>query len=84
VAFYHSKSIAIPVGGMELACAQGLKGINWKASRGKFNITARIEVSEARDLNPLNNTCEAELQLPNGKVIPADIARIITHLTHGN
>lgn len=77
VAYYHSKSIAIPVGGMELACAQGLKGVNWKASKGKFKITARIEVSESKDLNRQNNTCEAELQLPDGKVVPSEIARII-------
>lgn len=77
VANYHSKSIAIPVGGMELACAQGLKGINWKAANGNFKITAKIEVAESADLNVQNNTCEAELQLPNGKVVPLEIARIL-------
>ena len=77
VANYHSKSNAIPVGGMELACAQGLKGINWKAANGNFKITAKIEVQEGADLNVQNNTCEAELQIPNGKVIPVEIARII-------
>jgi len=77
VARYSSKSIAIPVGGMELACAQGLKGLNWKASNGNFKITAKIEVSESNDLNPQNNTCDAQLQIPNGKVIPEEIARII-------
>jgi beta-glucosidase len=75
VAAYVSKSIAIPAGGMELACAQGLKGINWKAANGNFKITATIEVSENKDLNPKNNTCEAELQIPNGKAIPVEIAK---------
>jgi beta-glucosidase len=77
VANYHSKSIAIPVGGMELACAQGLKGINWKAADGNYKITAKIEVAESSDLNVQNNICEAELQIPNGKVIPAEIVRIL-------
>jgi beta-glucosidase len=77
VARYFSKSTTIPVGGMELACAQGLKGKNWKAENGNFKITAKIEVSESKDLNAVNNTCEAELQIPNGKVIPLEIARII-------
>lgn len=77
VACYYSKSIAIPVGGMELACAEGLKGINWKALNGNFKITATIEIADSNDLNQANNTCEAELQIPNGKVIPLEIARII-------
>jgi beta-glucosidase len=75
VAHYYSKSTSIPVGGMQLACAQGLKGINWKAAKGNFKITARIEFAESKDLNQKNNTCEGELQIPNGKVIPAGIAK---------
>lgn len=77
VASYYSISTAIPAGGMELACAQGLKDANWKATNGNFKVTATIEVSESKDLNLANNTCEGELQIPNGKVIPVDIARII-------
>jgi beta-glucosidase len=77
VANYHSKSITIPVGGMELAYAQGLKGVNWKAANGNFKITAKIEVKESSDLNQQNNTCEAELQIPNGKVVPVEIARVL-------
>jgi beta-glucosidase len=77
VALYYSKSISITVGSMELACAEGLKGINWKAANGNFKITAKIEVVESKDLNSQNNTCEAELRIPNGKVIPMEIARII-------
>ncbi len=77
VARYYSKSIAIPVGGMELACAQGLKGIDWKATNGKFKISATIEVADSKDLNRSDNTCEAELQIPNGKVIPAEVDMII-------
>jgi beta-glucosidase len=77
VAKYHSKSITIPVGGMELACAQGLKGVNWKAANGNFKITAKIEVKESSDLNQQNNNCEAELLIPNGKVVPVEIARIL-------
>ena len=77
VANYYTRSISIPVGGMELACAEGLKSKNWKATNGYFKVTAKIEVPESKDLNPTNNTCEAELQIPNGKVIPLEIARII-------
>lgn len=77
VANYHSELIAIPVGGMELSCAQGLKGINWKAADGVFKISAKIEIAENKDLNVQNNICEAELQIPNGKVVPAEIVRII-------
>jgi beta-glucosidase len=77
VAHYFSKSTSIPVGGMELACAEGLKGINWKAAKGTFRITAKIEVAESKDLNKANNNCEAELQIPNGKVIPVEIANIL-------
>jgi beta-glucosidase len=77
VAKYYSKSISIPVGGMELACAMGLKGNDWIVSNGDFRITAEIEVPEKRDLNPVNNVCVAELSIPDGKVIPAEIAGII-------
>jgi beta-glucosidase len=77
VAYYNSTNVNIPVGGMILACAQGLKGINWKASKGNFRLTATVESSDKGDLNILNNSCEAELVIPNGKAIPADIARII-------
>ncbi|HLN74024.1 MAG TPA: glycoside hydrolase family 3 C-terminal domain-containing protein [Prolixibacteraceae bacterium] len=77
VALYHSKSIAIPVGGMELACAQGSKGVNWTALKGKNKITAKIEVSDSKDLNAQNNSCDAELMIPNGKAIPAEVARMI-------
>ena len=77
VACYYSKSTSIPVGGMELACAEGLKGRNWRATNGHFKITATIEVAKNKDLNSQNNTCEAVLQIPNGKVIPAEIAKIL-------
>jgi len=77
VAHYYSKSTAIPVGGMEFACAEGNKKANWLAKNGKFNITAKIEVAEEKDLNLQNNSCEAELTIPDGKVIPAGIAAII-------
>jgi beta-glucosidase len=77
VAQYYSKLASIPVGGMELACAEGLKGINWKASKGNFKLSATILVDKGKDLNRANNTCEAELQIPNGKVIPAAISGII-------
>ena len=77
VAVYFSKSISIPIGGMELACAQGIKGKDWIATRGKFIITARIEVAENKDLNQQNNKCNAQLIIPNGKVIPVEISKII-------
>jgi beta-glucosidase len=77
VAVYQSASTEIPVGGMVLVCARGIKGKNWKASDGTFKITAKIDISENRDLNRDNNICEAELQIPDGKVIPAEIAKIL-------
>ncbi|MGE5393764.1 MAG: glycoside hydrolase family 3 C-terminal domain-containing protein [Candidatus Saccharibacteria bacterium] len=77
VASYHSTSVTIPVGGMELACAQGLQGINWTALKGDHRITAKIEISASHDLNSLNNSCAAELTIPYGKAIPSEIAKII-------
>jgi beta-glucosidase len=77
VAYYYSKSTSIPAGGMEFACAEGIKKANWLAKNGKFNITAIIEVTEDRDLNLKNNSCEAELTIPDGKVIPAGIAAVV-------
>jgi beta-glucosidase len=77
VAYYYSKSTAIPVGGMDFACAEGTKKSNWLAKNGKFNITAKIEIAKESDLNFQNNSCEAELTIPDGKLIPAGIAAII-------
>mgnify|MGYP001489755183 CR=1 FL=1 len=75
VATYFSKSNNIPIGGMEMICAQGIDGIDWKASKGNFKITAKIEVEN--DLNMKNNFCEGELTIPNGKVIPKKIAQFL-------
>jgi beta-glucosidase len=77
VASYHANTIAIPVGGMELACASGLQGNNWKAKSGTFHISASIEVKEANDLVKENNTCHAQVSIPNGKVIPMEIVKIL-------
>lgn len=82
VARYQSSSIEIPVGGMELVCAEGLEGINWKAARGNFIVEASIETARSRDLNPDNNACKGELTIPNGKVIPAEIAKILMQNTN--
>ena len=82
IARYHSSSLAIPVGGMELVCAEGLEGINWKASEGNFIVEASIETARGRDLNPENNRCKGELAIPNGKVIPAEIAKILMQNTN--
>jgi len=77
VATFNSKVTSIPVGGMDLVFAQGVKNKNWVASKGNFKVTAIIEVEESKDLNMQNNKCEAILTIPNGKVIPAEIATII-------
>ena len=77
VALYHSNSTAIPVGGMKLICADGLEGINWKASDGTFSITAKIEVAAAKDLDSMNNSCMGLLAIPGGKVIPEDLAMML-------
>lgn len=77
VANYYSKSTTIPVGGMEQACAQGLNNVNWIATAGKFNITAKVEVAKNKDLIKENNSCEGQLSIPNGKVIPTEIANFI-------
>ncbi len=76
VADYYSKLTSIPVGGMDFICAGALNK-NWIASNGKFKVTATIEVADGMELNSLNNTCEAELIIPNGKVIPEEIAHTI-------
>ena len=77
VATFNSKMTSIPVGGMDFVCGQGVKNKNWIASKGNFKVTAAIDVSESKDLNMQNNKCEAELTIPGGKVIPAEIAAII-------
>lgn len=77
VAYFYSKSLAIPVGSMELVCAQSSAPTNWKATNGSFNITAKIERMESTDLNQGNNSCEGLLTVPDGKVIPITIAEII-------
>jgi beta-glucosidase len=77
VAIYISESISIPVGGMQQICAGGLNGKDWLATNGKFVIRAKIETSPASDLNSQNNTTEGELAIPNGKVVPVEIAKII-------
>jgi beta-glucosidase len=77
VATYYSKSTTIPVGGMAMAVAEGLNKTNWKASKGQFKITAKIEANDTKDLNLNNNSCEGLLTIPNGKVIPKKIAAIL-------
>lgn len=77
VANYFSKSTEIPVGGMTMAVAQGINNTPWKATKGNFKITAKIEVSEKNDLNSQNNACDGLLTIPNGKVIPEFIAKHI-------
>jgi beta-glucosidase len=77
VATNNSKSEVIPIGGMIMACAKGTKKGNWKASKGEFSIRASVEVSKSNDLNNYNNSIEAELIVPNGKVIPAEIVKIL-------
>ncbi|WP_338359513.1 glycoside hydrolase family 3 C-terminal domain-containing protein, partial [Yeosuana marina] len=77
VATYYSKSTAIPVGGMTMAVAEGINDIKWNASKGTFKITAKIEVDDKKDLNMSNNSCEGILTIPNGKVIPKNIADIL-------
>ncbi|MDA3929358.1 MAG: glycoside hydrolase family 3 C-terminal domain-containing protein [Prolixibacteraceae bacterium] len=77
VANYYSNSIAIPVGGMQLICAEKSGSEKWKASVGISEITAKIEVSKNKDLNPQNNTCSGQLSVPNGKVIPMELVNII-------
>jgi hypothetical protein len=76
-AIFYSKSISIPVGGMNFACAQGINGKNWIAANGTFNITATVETLKKNDLNALNNSCKALLQLPDGKAIPNEIVEIL-------
>jgi beta-glucosidase len=80
VAAYSSNATSIPVGGMDFVCGWGVKGKNWTASNGNFKVSAKIEVSERKDLNMQNNRCEAELTIPDGKVIPAEISRIINQI----
>jgi len=77
VAHYYSISTVIPVGGMQLACAQGLNGQNWAAPDGKFTIRAKIDISETKDLNQKNNMTEGQLIIPNGKVIPTTLVNLI-------
>ncbi len=77
VANYTDHQSLILVGGMEMAVANGLNGKNWVAKNGKYTITSTIEIAVDKDLNLKNNTCEVELVLPKGKVIPMEIAKIL-------
>ena len=77
VAHYYSNTAAIPVGGMVQICAQSTNNTNWIAQKGTFNLTAKIEVAENKDLNKQNNACDAQLTIPNGRAIPVEIAKII-------
>lgn len=77
VASYDTNQDMIPEGGMEMAVANGTGGKQWIATNGKHQITARIEVMAAKDLNLKNNTVKGELMIPNGRVIPSEIAQIL-------
>ncbi|MDX1936591.1 MAG: glycoside hydrolase family 3 C-terminal domain-containing protein [Flavihumibacter sp.] len=78
VAHYYSATTEIPAGGMVLACAQGTKGKNWIAANGKYTITAKVEAIDLNERNKQNNICEGQLIIPSGKVIAADIFKIIS------
>lgn len=77
VATYFSKSVQIPVGGMEFITAEGINNNNWMASDGKFEILAQIELGQANELIVSNNECKAILAIPNGRAIPLELTKII-------
>jgi beta-glucosidase len=77
VAYYHSTNSTIPVGGMSMACAQGINGKNWVAKNGVFTISAKIEVADSRDLAKENNSCTGRLTVPAGRVIPMEFVDIL-------
>jgi beta-glucosidase len=77
VANYISKSVSIPIGGMELTCAQGLNNINWKATKGNYSITAKVSLLSETELNNDNNLNEAKWNIPNGKIVSKEIASMI-------
>lgn len=77
VAAYRTENTTIPKGGMEMAVASGLGGKEWISTNGKHEITAKIEVVATKDLNIKNNTSIGELMIPNGRVIPREIAKIL-------
>ncbi|MCV9387419.1 glycoside hydrolase family 3 C-terminal domain-containing protein [Reichenbachiella ulvae] len=76
IANYFSQSISIPAGGMHLACAQELDGINWIAREGDFEVTAEIVVDRVGELNTDNNRCVGRLSLPNGRVVPEHLSQL--------
>jgi beta-glucosidase len=80
VATYLSKSVSIPIGGMELTCAQGLNGINWKAAKGKYSLTAKVSLLSEQELNNDNNIHEAKWNIPNGKIVAKQITSILEKL----
>ena len=65
---------------MELTCAQGIKGINWKAAKGKYSVTAKVSLLSEQELNNGNNINEAKWIIPNGKIISKEIASMIENL----
>lgn len=79
VAAYSTSNTIIPAGGMDMAVASGSGGKDWIGVDGKYVITATIEIAADKDLNAKNNTCQGELIIPNGKVIPLEIANILKY-----
>ena len=79
VAAYSTSNTIIPAGGMDMAVASGSGGKDWIGVDGKYAITATIEIAADKDLNAKNNTCQGELIIPNGKVIPLEIANILKY-----
>jgi len=70
VAIYRSNELQIPVGGMKLIVAEGIKGKNWKAKNGIFNLKAQVNPkSDIDELDSKNNYEEANISIPNGKAI---------------
>ncbi len=74
VARYVSTSTTIPAGGMHMACAEGLNGVNWLAQNGEYHISAEVEIASGKEISTENNACHAVLTVPDGKILPAEIA----------
>jgi hypothetical protein len=67
------KDVSLDVETKEATIRYNVKSTN----PDELRITATIEVPAHKELNNRNNSCKAELQIPDGKVVPSEVANIL-------
>jgi beta-glucosidase len=78
VAVYSSTKLCIPAGGMELICSEGKNGFKFKAKKGKYNVTAKVDQRNLiKETNENNNILECIWTIPDGRVINKEFQMIL-------